>query len=231
MLFRILVSSLNMTGGWSFLKTLLKSNQENVKSKSLEEGKSDFLQIVSSFKSEDDAILFLNWIKNEALEKLFSNLDLAGIKNGGSQILATNNFQIENHDVVEPKSFSVLLPKLKQEILIQTETEKDTGDDSDDFEFEPDIVEVDFSDEKIRNGIKKKQNQPKIIYGNQFRYKCEECDKSFITPSKLERHSFTHSGLQPYQCHLCQRTYNQPGNLKVHIKSHWVTSWLLPWAY
>ena len=166
------------------------------------------------------------------MEKLFSNLHLAGIKNGGSsQILATNNFQTENHDVVEPKSFSVLLPKLKQEIIIQPETEKDTGDDSDDFEFEPDIVEVDFSDEKIRNGIKKKQNQPKIIDGNQFRYKCEECDKSFITPSKLERHSFTHSGLQPYQCHLCQRTYNQPGNLKVHIKNHWVTSWLLPWAY
>ena len=116
-----------MTSGWSFLKTLVKSNQENVKSKSLEEGKSDFLQIVSSFKSEDDAILFLNWIKNEALEKLFSNFHLAGIK-----FLASNNFQAENHDIVEPKYSSFLLPKLKQEIIIPPET--DTTDNSDNFE-------------------------------------------------------------------------------------------------
>ena len=28
------------------------------------------------------------------------------------------------------------------------------------------------------------------------RYRCEECGKGFITPSKLQRHSFSHSGLR-----------------------------------
>ena len=262
-----------MTNGWSYLKTLVNTNQENVKLKSLEEGKSDFLQIVSSFKSEDDAIVFLNWIKNDALEKLLSNLHLAGIRNrphGGARILATDNFQTENHDDVEPKSSSVLVSKLKQELIIPPETDtkdnsdnfefepeiysekekanfqtenndveksesssvwvfppetetitRDNSDDSDNFEFEPDIIKVEFSDETIFNEAKKftqKQNQPKNI-DNQFHYKCEECGKTFITPSKLERHSFTHSGLQPYQCNLCQKSYNQSGNLKVHIKN------------
>ena len=83
------VMFLNMTNGWSYLKTLVNTNQESIKVKTLEEGKSDFLQIVSNFKSEDDAIVFLNWIKNEALEKLLTNLHLAGIRNrphGGARI-------------------------------------------------------------------------------------------------------------------------------------------------
>ena len=53
--------------------------------------------------------------------------------------------------------------------------------------------------------------------GRKLLYECDFCEKSFITPSKLKRHSFTHSNLQPYQCDLCPKSYNQPGNLKVHI--------------
>ena len=49
--------------------------------------------------------------------------------------------------------------------------------------------------------------------------KCGECYKSFITPSKLQRHSLSHSGLQPYQCNICAKTFSQSANLKTHIKN------------
>ena len=38
--------------------------------KSFEESKSNVLQMMNNFKTEDDAIKFLNWIKDDALEEL-----------------------------------------------------------------------------------------------------------------------------------------------------------------
>ena len=42
--------------------------------KSFEEGKSIVFQLISNFTSEDDATMFLNWIKDDALEELQSGL-------------------------------------------------------------------------------------------------------------------------------------------------------------
>ena len=52
-----------------------------------------------------------------------------------------------------------------------------------------------------------------------MRYKCEECGKAFITPSKLQRHSYSHSGLRPFQCTICAKSFSQGANLKTHIKN------------
>jgi len=53
------------------------------------------------------------------------------------------------------------------------------------------------------------------------RYTCLECGKVFVTPSKLRRHRFTHSGLRPFQCNVCGKSYSQSANLKTHVrKSH-----------
>ena len=298
-----------MTNGWSYLKTLVNTNQENVKLKSLEEGKSDFLQIVSSFKSEDDAIVFLNWIKNEALEKLLSNLQLAGMRNrfysNRTRNLATDDIKTENDDVsisksfpletddkdnsdnfeLEPDEIKTFLSHQEPDIYSKKDEEPDTYSEKDEEEadnysdkyeegedaysekdeedpdnnsekdkeeensekdeekeensekdeedeekyftdeFESQQITDERSNQAIFNGeknSKRKQTQPKNIdlrvqiWG---KYKCEECEKSFITPSKLKRHSFTHSGLQPYQCNLCHKSYTQPGNLKIHIKN------------
>ena len=54
---------------------------------------------------------------------------------------------------------------------------------------------------------------------NRLRYKCEECGKAFITPSKLQRHSYSHSGLRPFQCNICAKSFSQTANLKTHIKN------------
>ena len=40
--------------------------------KSFEEGKSEFLELMSNFKSAEDSLKFLDWLKDEAFEE-FSN--------------------------------------------------------------------------------------------------------------------------------------------------------------
>ena len=294
---------------WSYFKTLMNANQGNFEMNSLEEGKSNFLKMVSSFKSEDDAIVFLNWIKNEALEKLLSNLQLAGMRNrfysNRTRNLATDDIKTENDDVsisksfpletddkdnsdnfeLEPDEIKTFLSHQEPDIYSKKDEEPDTYSEKDEEEadnysdkyeegedaysekdeedpdnnsekdkeeensekdeekeensekdeedeqkyftdeFESQQITDERSNQAIFNGeknSKRKQTQPKNIdlrvqiWG---KYKCEECEKTFITPSKLKRHSFTHSGLQPYQCNLCHKSYTQPGNLKIHIKN------------
>ncbi len=51
------------------------------------------------------------------------------------------------------------------------------------------------------------------------RYRCEECGKGFITPSKLQRHSYSHTGLRPFHCDVCGKSFSQAANLKTHIRN------------
>ncbi|KAM9341519.1 zinc finger protein 711 [Symphorus nematophorus] len=45
---------------------------------------------------------------------------------------------------------------------------------------------------------------------------CQICFKNFVCPYKLSRHMVTHSGIRPYKCTLCSKTFTQNGHLKVH---------------
>ena len=49
--------------------------------KCFEEGKSEFLQLVSNFKSEDESLKFLDWLKDEAVEELRSKLQIHDSEN------------------------------------------------------------------------------------------------------------------------------------------------------
>ncbi|XP_040576832.1 uncharacterized protein [Lepeophtheirus salmonis] len=56
-------------------------------------------------------------------------------------------------------------------------------------------------------------------YLARLRYRCEECGKRFVTPSKLQRHSYSHTGLRPYPCSICGKCFSQMANLKTHIRN------------
>ncbi|XP_038584481.1 zinc finger protein 770-like [Micropterus salmoides] len=45
---------------------------------------------------------------------------------------------------------------------------------------------------------------------------CQICFKSFFSQYKLSRHLVTHSGVRPYKCTLCSKTFTQRCHLKVH---------------
>jgi len=52
------------------------------------------------------------------------------------------------------------------------------------------------------------------------KHECLECGKRFPTPSKLQRHSFIHTGEKPYNCNYCPKSYSQLVHLKNHLMSH-----------
>ena len=52
------------------------------------------------------------------------------------------------------------------------------------------------------------------------RHECLECGKRFPTPSKLQRHSFIHTGEKPFSCPHCAKSYSQLVHLKNHMVSH-----------
>ena len=82
-------------------------------------------------------------------------------------------------------------------------------------------------DPKLQKTLALKKHSPKILRRSKktvaeprkaFKWKCELCGKAFISPSKLQRHSYSHSGLKPFQCNVCNKSFSQSVNLQTHIK-------------
>ena len=60
-----------------------------------------------------------------------------------------------------------------------------------------------------------------IHTGDQKHFKCNVCDKSYVTKSKLDAHISSVHENKVYSCDLCENTYNRLDTLKTHKnKSH-----------
>jgi len=52
-------------------------------------------------------------------------------------------------------------------------------------------------------------------------YICAACPKQFSLRTQLVRHqNAVHRQLKPWQCSVCDKTFTQPGNLRIHMRVH-----------
>lgn len=65
-------------------------------------------------------------------------------------------------------------------------------------------------------GLKRSPSQP------QRRYMCHYCDKSFIRPSSLRTHTYSHTGQKPFECAFegCDKRFSVLSNMRRHMRRH-----------
>ena len=78
----------------------------------------------------------------------------------------------------------------------------------------------------VRMGMPSFQNQPlnPLLSSNsssnssKLRHECAYCGKRFPTPSKLQRHSLSHTGEKPFSCNVCMKKFSQMAHLRNHLR-------------
>ncbi|XP_040822766.1 PR domain zinc finger protein 5 isoform X3 [Ochotona curzoniae] len=59
-----------------------------------------------------------------------------------------------------------------------------------------------------------------VVHERHKKYRCELCNKAFVTPSVLRSHKKTHTGEKEKVCPYCGQKFASSGTLRVHIRSH-----------
>ncbi|XP_068436781.1 zinc finger protein 770-like [Clinocottus analis] len=66
------------------------------------------------------------------------------------------------------------------------------------------------------NNLLKTKFESNVTSKKRKLHTCRICFQNFAFPYKLSRHLATHSGMRPYKCTLCSKTFTQLGHVKVH---------------
>ena len=59
-----------------------------------------------------------------------------------------------------------------------------------------------------------------VAGGDQKRWQCRMCDKSYTSKYNLVTHVLGHSGIKPHGCHLCGKLFKQLSHLHTHLLTH-----------
>ncbi|XP_069972405.1 uncharacterized protein [Penaeus vannamei] len=60
------------------------------------------------------------------------------------------------------------------------------------------------------------------------KYTCETCNKTFMAPKDLARHTKVHTGVKDYVCPVCRRSFARKDNMVSHMRTHAKESALPP---
>ncbi|KAM9392640.1 uncharacterized protein znf366 isoform 2-T4 [Pholidichthys leucotaenia] len=58
------------------------------------------------------------------------------------------------------------------------------------------------------------------VGGDQKRWKCRMCEKSYTSKYNLVTHILGHRGIKPHRCHLCGKLFKQLSHLHTHLLTH-----------
>ncbi|XP_035853896.1 gastrula zinc finger protein XlCGF49.1-like [Sander lucioperca] len=104
-------------------------------------------------------------------------------------------------------------PDRNSHLLLQPETEDQTGDSSD-----PETD--DSADWKETREPQSALNSLKHDSTCKKTFSCSECGRRFGRKSSLRRHMRTHTGERPFSCLVCAKTFTNRGSMTEHMVMH-----------
>uniref|UniRef100_A0A3Q1CLH3 C2H2-type domain-containing protein n=1 Tax=Amphiprion ocellaris TaxID=80972 RepID=A0A3Q1CLH3_AMPOC len=106
---------------------------------------------------------------------------------------------------------------LDQAILMMNDQTKDNREPENTLTLQNAVVHV----RKVSNvTVKKTQTVKSVQNPGNIQHKCFQCLKCFPSASKLQRHEMVHTGLRPFCCLICGKTFRQAPHLKTHERTH-----------
>ena len=167
------------------------SNNENITLNSFEETKVEILALLKTFKSKDDSIKFLDWIRDEALDEM---------KNGCPII---NNSNLQDAELVDSRSYNSgevnqSLNKIEAFSLLKNDVN---------FALNQNEAFSHVNTLKDHNLIDQEYD------------KCKYCEKSFKKANFSKNHIHTvHKCHKDFKCNSCGKSFSwASGHLKQHI--------------